>query len=195
MEKNYKAYDIPDSEYELYHHGIKGMKWGVRRFQNEDGTLTDEGRKRLRKNSSYGKVARKTIGDIAKAGIAGIATPAAYATVLAANGNAAGTAFLSSVGTAVNAGKIAASVGMKLSGIGKASVAALKGSMLLSGQAALLPVLSTIGAVSAGVVLAKGAYNLAKNIKTTRQNREILDDDAEGRVRDEAYYNRHSNRR
>ena len=31
---------------ELYHHGIKGQKWGVRRFQNEDGTLTDEGKRR-----------------------------------------------------------------------------------------------------------------------------------------------------
>ncbi len=30
----------------LYHHGIKGMKWGVRRFQNSDGTLTPEGKKR-----------------------------------------------------------------------------------------------------------------------------------------------------
>lgn len=31
---------------ELYHHGIKGMKWGVRRFQRKDGSLTSAGRKR-----------------------------------------------------------------------------------------------------------------------------------------------------
>ena len=30
----------------LCHHGIKGQKWGVRRFQNEDGSLTDAGKKR-----------------------------------------------------------------------------------------------------------------------------------------------------
>jgi len=30
----------------LYHHGIKGQKWGVRRFQNDDGTLTAEGKAR-----------------------------------------------------------------------------------------------------------------------------------------------------
>ena len=30
----------------LRHHGVKGMKWGVRRFQNEDGSLTPEGRAR-----------------------------------------------------------------------------------------------------------------------------------------------------
>lgn len=34
---------------ELYHSGIKGQKWGIRRFQNEDGTLTEEGKKRYQK--------------------------------------------------------------------------------------------------------------------------------------------------
>lgn len=32
--------------HELYHYGIKGQRWGVRRFQNQDGTLTAKGKKR-----------------------------------------------------------------------------------------------------------------------------------------------------
>lgn len=31
---------------ELYHHGVKGMKWGVRKYQNEDGSLTSAGKSR-----------------------------------------------------------------------------------------------------------------------------------------------------
>lgn len=34
---------------ELYHHGIEGQRWGVRRFQNPDGTLTAEGKRRYNK--------------------------------------------------------------------------------------------------------------------------------------------------
>lgn len=46
--------------FELYHHGIKGMKWGVRRFQNKDGSLTNAGGKRY--NGSDYKP-RKSIGE------------------------------------------------------------------------------------------------------------------------------------
>ena len=33
---------------ELYHYGKKGQKWGVRRYQNPDGSLTPEGIKRAK---------------------------------------------------------------------------------------------------------------------------------------------------
>lgn len=32
--------------YELYHHGVKGQRWGIRRYQNKDGSLTPAGKKR-----------------------------------------------------------------------------------------------------------------------------------------------------
>lgn len=49
---------------ELYHHGIKGMKWGVRRYQNADGSLTPAGKKRQEKQfkkeeKKYDKAYRK----------------------------------------------------------------------------------------------------------------------------------------
>lgn len=39
-------------EYALCHHGIKGQKWGIRRYQYADGTLTPSGRYRYRKSNS-----------------------------------------------------------------------------------------------------------------------------------------------
>lgn len=45
-------------ESELYHHGIKGQKWGVRRFRNKDGSLTPAGKKRY--SDGFDKVADAT---------------------------------------------------------------------------------------------------------------------------------------
>lgn len=43
----------------LAHHGIKGQKWGIRRFQNPDGTLTEAGRKRVAQSGSYLEIDRR----------------------------------------------------------------------------------------------------------------------------------------
>lgn len=47
----------------LYHHGIKGQKWGKRRFQNQDGSLTPAGEKR------YNKFEKKAIKKYKKIGV------------------------------------------------------------------------------------------------------------------------------
>lgn len=51
----------------LSHHGIKGQKWGFRRFQNDDGSLTEEGKKRYR-TDDVKKARRRDMA--AKAGLA-----------------------------------------------------------------------------------------------------------------------------
>ncbi|MBR5862154.1 MAG: hypothetical protein IKZ08_02380 [Bacteroidales bacterium] len=48
-------------EYELYHYGIKNMKWGIRRYQNPDGSLTPAGRARYNSESARLKAEEKVI--------------------------------------------------------------------------------------------------------------------------------------
>ena len=40
---------------EIKHHGIKGQKWGVRRYQNEDGSLTAKGKQRYGTKENFEK--------------------------------------------------------------------------------------------------------------------------------------------
>lgn len=46
---------------ELYHYGILGMRWGVRRYQKKDGTLTNSGKKRYDKEMERLKTEEKII--------------------------------------------------------------------------------------------------------------------------------------
>lgn len=43
-------YTVDGKAFELQHYGVKGMKWGRRRYQNKDGSLTEAGKKRLAKS-------------------------------------------------------------------------------------------------------------------------------------------------
>lgn len=56
-------YDYTRQSNILMHHGIKNQKWGLRRFQNPDGSLTPAGRERYRKNSEDSRSVIKNIKD------------------------------------------------------------------------------------------------------------------------------------
>ena len=52
---DYLAYRVTYSN-ELYHYGVKGQKWGIRRYQNPNGTLTEEGKIRYGVDPKTGKL-------------------------------------------------------------------------------------------------------------------------------------------
>lgn len=59
---------VISSSNELYHHGIKGQKWGVRNYQNSDGSLTPEGRLRYGRSGIMSKNTKERVKQGAKIG-------------------------------------------------------------------------------------------------------------------------------
>ena len=70
----------------LIHHGIKGQRWGVRRFQNADGSLTIAGRKRYSGGESSGITERKGLTDSQKQSLKNVGKAALIAGGVAAAG-------------------------------------------------------------------------------------------------------------
>ncbi len=103
---------------ELYHHGIKGQKWGVRRFQNEDGTLTEEGKARYIKDQQR----KEKVKEYAKSAV--------VATVKA---------------TAVLVGLAATATILSANAIGNATIPVLQNGISQRGQSAANTALNNIG--------------------------------------------------
>ena len=78
MPQKYLIIDRTNSN-ELYHHGIKGQKWGVRRYQNEDGSLTSAGQARYNGKKDYSSKDGGVIRDLAKSSFSGRKTASDWA--------------------------------------------------------------------------------------------------------------------
>lgn len=100
-------------DYYLVHHGILGQKWGVRRFQNPDGSYTEEGKRRRREDSDYVSIGNK---QISKSTLKKVAIGAAAVGTVAA-----ATLYVKSHPEVI--GKIIAKAGPKVvSGVSKTTV-------------------------------------------------------------------------
>jgi hypothetical protein len=111
------TYTINGKEFELQHHGVKGMKWGVRRYQNKDGTLTAAGKKRYNELSDEERSAKNK--QTAKRVAAALVMTASVGVAVAAyrKNPAAVNAVLSKVGKTTVAG--AKKAGHKTYEVGK----------------------------------------------------------------------------
>ncbi len=128
---------LPSYKDELYlvHHGIKGQKWGVRRYQNPDGSLTPEGKKRIDKYSKTGAEIGSAVGLIGGAFTPGLGV--AGAPIGEIIGAVAGQATGKAIGKGVVSGKINKKLGIKVAkgaAITAGLLAGSYGAMILSDE-------------------------------------------------------------
>lgn len=156
---------------ELYHHGIKGQKWGERRFQNPDGTLTEEGKKRYYKESTGDKIAKGVaVGyGLTKVGsaVANTINSNRYAireyVDSLENGFRTARDVLLLSGSTKNASTLASQASTVALGISSVSKA-LSGSLGLQLIKDLVAPMQVIGMGLTAYNVGKGVYNMIKNI-------------------------------
>ena len=177
-------------ENELYHFGIKGMKWGIRRYQNTDGSLTDAGKRRYdkqqqkekdRKERISGKTARlekmtdternrysqkriKTMGGKGHAILSETTNYLGKELKTAAKG-VAGTA-VSSLGTGAAAGGFSIAAGSSAVVAGSTFVSGLIAGGVFGGAAAVTVLGAT--AISRGAKYVANVYSIGRQ-KTTKK--------------------------
>lgn len=107
--------EMSDDDYEtvLEHFGVKGMRWGVRRYQNEDGSLTSAGKKRY--NNGLNDVGSNMKKELTSR-TANTAGKAAALTVGASIGGAAGISAAIGGSAGLAAGPVGAVLGAALGG-------------------------------------------------------------------------------
>lgn len=124
---------------ELKHYGVKGQKWGVRNYQNADGSLTPEGQARLARSQRYVQSKQKTVGQRVRrtlgAGLIGGLVPGLAGAAgltgtvlgsLAAGGTSLAGLTAGGVAGLAAAGAISAAPLMAIGGLGGLAIAGIK---------------------------------------------------------------------